>query len=113
GFGDAAAAFAARPQSGQRRGHTAFVQENQPLRRDRGDLGEILFAPPEVGFTVALGGVERLFLSRRPSRRSRYQTCGMLSRTPASSSSRACTSARIRSGCARNQAFTRSCASAP
>jgi hypothetical protein len=44
------------------------VEENQLFRRDRTDAHDELLALSTVGFGIALGGVERLFLRRTPSR---------------------------------------------
>ena len=65
-------------------GDSAFVQKNQPFGWDRGKLRDEFLALLEVGFRVPLAGVERLFFSRKPNLRSRYQICGRLSLTPAS-----------------------------
>jgi len=83
-FVDALAAERTRIQPCHRSSHTAFVQKNQPFRRDRTDLGDELFTPLEVGFGVAFRGVERLFFKRRPNFCTRYQTRPRLSTTPAS-----------------------------
>jgi len=53
---------------------TALVQENQVFRRDRPDALDELLPPVTVGLGVALGGVERLFLRRTPSRFSTFHT---------------------------------------
>jgi hypothetical protein len=66
---------------------------------DRRDLSDKLLALLAIGFAISLGGVERLFLSRRPSFRSSFQTWGKLSEIPAWSSNFCCTSASVRSGC--------------
>ncbi|MGD0903515.1 MAG: hypothetical protein ABR924_11300, partial [Terracidiphilus sp.] len=51
---------AADPGPGpRRRVFVCGVEENQPLRRDRGDGGQKFFAPLTVGLRVALGGVKR------------------------------------------------------
>jgi hypothetical protein len=68
------------------------------FRRDRPDAGNKFFALFAVGFGISLGGVERLFLRRKPSFRNRYQTCGKLSETPASRLNFCCTSASVTSG---------------
>ena len=80
---NAPAAGAAGTQPRHRSGDSAFVQKNQPLRRDRAYPRREFRAPLAVGFAVALAGVERLFLSRKPILRSRCQICGMLSLTAA------------------------------
>jgi hypothetical protein len=69
------------------------------FRRDRRDTSDKFLALFAIGFGIALGGVERLFLSRSPSFRSSFQTWGKLSETSASLSSFCCTSASVRSGC--------------
>ena len=66
GFADPLALRRPAPLPRHGRGDAAFVQENQLLRRDRGDGGEELFATLEVGLGVAFGSVEGLFLRLRP-----------------------------------------------
>ena len=93
----ASPASTARIEPCHLRGHTAFVQINQTFRRGRIDFFEKLRAPLLVGFRVALGGVERLFLSRRPSLRTRRQTALKQRLICASCCNLACNSARVRS----------------
>ena len=47
--------------------HAAFIQVDQVLGRDFAELSDERFAPEPIGFGVALGGVDRLFFSRRPN----------------------------------------------
>jgi len=54
--------------------HATFIQENQVFRRDRADALDELFPLSTVGFRIPLGGVERLFLRRTPSRFSTLHT---------------------------------------
>lgn len=53
-------------ESRHRCGYTAFVQVNQPFRRDSADKLEELLAPLAVCFRVPLDGVERLFSGASP-----------------------------------------------
>jgi hypothetical protein len=110
---DAAASERTSIEPHHRCGYATFVKEYQMFRRDRTDLGKELFAALEVSFCVAFGGVERLFLRRRPNFRTRYQTRPRLIDTPASLFSLACNWARVRSGCAETHAITCCCASTP
>ena len=61
---------------------TAFVKEDQFLRRDGAEPLDELFPPPAVLFCVPLGGVERLFFSLRPIRFSARATCARLMLSP-------------------------------
>src|SRR5674476_391659 len=83
-FVNARASKAARTEPRHLWGDTAFVQINQAFRRGRADFFKELRTPLLVGFGVPLRGVERLFFSRSPSFRSRYQTRPRLSWTCAS-----------------------------
>jgi hypothetical protein len=71
---NARSAGTARIEPGHLRGHATLVQINQAFRRRRVDFFEELRTSLLVGFGVALGGVERLFLSRKPNLRTRRQT---------------------------------------
>ncbi len=94
---NARATGTARIEPRHLRGHTALVQIDQPFRRGRTDFFEELSAPLLVGFRIALGGVERLFLSRRPSLRTRRQTALKQRLICASCCNFACNSAKVRS----------------
>src|SRR5450756_1939144 len=94
-------------------GNTAFIQEYQLLRRDGADRFEELLTPLAVRFRIPLLGVERLFFSRSPSLRTRYQTRPRLRWTRASLASFDWISAKVRSGLAATQASTHCCASTP
>jgi hypothetical protein len=48
------------------------VEKNQPFRSKSQDAPVELSAPDTVGFAIPLDGVERLFLSRRPSRLTQF-----------------------------------------
>ena len=113
GFMDALAREGARIGPRHRSRNTAFVKEDQMFRHDRPDRGDELFAALEVGYCVALSGVERLFFSRRPSLRTRYPTRPRLNWTGASRLSFAVNSVKVRSGCARPQAIACLSAAAP
>src|ERR1017187_5632537 len=67
-----------------RSGDTAFVQENKVFWRDCTDAFDKCGASFQVLFAVPLGGMERLFLRRKPNLRTRYQTRPRLSKTQAS-----------------------------
>src|SRR5450631_3765790 len=68
GLVNAAAAQAATATPRHAHHDPAFVQENQPFWRNGQDVLVELGAPCAVGLAVALDGMERLFLRRRPSR---------------------------------------------
>jgi hypothetical protein len=110
---DTASTRSTRIESRHRSGNTTFVQENQAFRLDRANLCDELFAPLLVGFGIALGGVERLFLSRRFSFRSSRQTRGTPSVMPASVSNLALISISVKSGWDATQAITNFCCSTP
>ena len=67
GFMDALAREGARIGPRHRSRNTAFVKEDQMFRHDRPDRGDELFAALEVGYCVALSGVERLFSAADPA----------------------------------------------
>src|SRR6266702_1969739 len=66
-FVDAPTSNTAAIASCHRGGHTAFVQVDQPFRRDFPDALEELFATLAVCFRVPLDGVERLFSAADPT----------------------------------------------
>ncbi len=59
-------------------GNAALVQINQPFWSDLPNLLYEYLAALPVRFGVALGGVERLFLSRKPSSPTIFHKCGVL-----------------------------------
>ena len=61
---------------------SAFVQENQPFRRNGQDELMKLGTFSTVGFGVSLDGVDRLFLRRRPSRLTQFCVRVQLIATP-------------------------------
>ncbi len=63
GFVDALALRRSSPLPGHLRGDSAFVEENQLLRRDGLDGPEVLFSPFTVGLGVALGCVKGFFFT--------------------------------------------------
>jgi len=63
---------------------SAFIQENQPFRRNGQDALMKLGASLTVGFRVSLDGVDRLFLRRRPSRLTQFCVRVQLIATPLS-----------------------------
>ena len=67
GIGNAFAALGPRIEPSHLRRNIALIHVDQVLGRDLDELIEELFALLTVGFGVALGGMERLFLSTRPS----------------------------------------------
>lgn len=75
---DTLAARRTRIQPRHLRRNTALVQVNQVFRQDRADMLDERFTPLPVGFRVTLGGVDRLFLSRRSSFLSTRHNCVML-----------------------------------
>jgi hypothetical protein len=91
-------------QPRHRGSNAALVKEYQLFRRGRADIGDELFALFEVGFAVALHGMERLFFRRRPNFSTRYQTRPRLSTTLASLCSLACNPTSVRWGCPAIQA---------
>ena len=58
GFGDPSTARGASAEPGHVRGHSALIQENQLLRRDRADVFQERLAPLPVRLRVALLRVE-------------------------------------------------------
>src|SRR5258706_1033466 len=98
-FVDAPTSNTAAIASCHRGGHTAFVQVDQPFRRDCPDALEELFATLAVYFRVPLDGVERLFFSRRPNCPNHSRTIDQLIFTPISWASRSRNSATVKSGC--------------
>src|ERR1700679_1654271 len=92
---------------GHLRRDTAFVQENQPFRRDRPKPVEEDFTPLAVFFRVSLGGVERLFFSRKPNSRTTRHICVWLTAMPVVRSNSSHNWRRTRSGLAFNKARTR------
>ena len=81
---DARPALAARKAPCHRGRDAAFVKEDEFLRIDREDALVELGATDTVGFGVSFDGVERLFFSRRPSRRTHRCTNPQLIETPLS-----------------------------
>jgi hypothetical protein len=81
-FMNACPTTTARVEFGHLRGHAAFIQINQAFRRNGTDFFKE--SALLIGFGIALGGVERLFLSRRPSFLRSFQICGKLSETSVS-----------------------------
>ncbi len=55
---DAPASLTTRTEPRHRGRDTALIQKDQPLRRDRSDVRDELFALFAVGFRIALAGVE-------------------------------------------------------
>ncbi len=58
--------------------HAAFIQVDQLLGRDLVELSDERFAPERVDFGVELGGVDRLFFSRRPNPFTTRAVCARL-----------------------------------
>ena len=67
GIVNAFASLGPRIEPSHLRRNIALIHVDQVLGRDLDELIEELFALLTVGFGVALGGMERLFLSTRPS----------------------------------------------
>src|SRR5579863_1447047 len=98
-FMDARPAKAARKATRHRGRDAAFVKEDEPFRIDCEDALVELGATDTVGFGVSFDGVERLFFSRRPNRRTHRCTSPQLIETPLSRRIRSRNSAKVRSGC--------------
>ena len=112
GFMDAPASHTTAVEPCHGCSHAALIQINQPLRRDGADLVEELGTPVAVGFRVPLDGMERLFLSRRPSCPTHSRTVDQLIFTPLSSASRSRSSATVTSVCVSTRATIRADTSA-
>jgi hypothetical protein len=94
GFGDAPPAPGPSIALGHLRRDAALIQKDQPFRSDRPQPFYEDFASLTVRFRVALGGVERLFFSRKPSSPTIFQRCGVLTWVPAVAFNSACNSRR-------------------
>jgi hypothetical protein len=108
GLVDATSSAAASPQPRHGGRNSAFIQINQPLRRDIADRLEELFAPLEIRFRVPLDGVERLFFRRSPSRTTQSRVSDQLISTPLSATIRSRSSATVRSESASTNSTMRS-----
>jgi hypothetical protein len=73
GFMDAPAPHTTSTEPSHGRRDPAFVQKDQSFGRDRAKLRDEFLTPLEVGVRVLLAAAERLFFSRGPNLRSRYQ----------------------------------------
>ena len=80
------AAHGTSVQTGHLGGDAAFVEVDQVFGCDPRDGFKERFAPLPVGFGIALGGVDRLFLSRMPILRSTLHSCAGLAGWPESRS---------------------------
>src|SRR5674476_18537 len=100
-------ALGSSPKPRHLRGHAAFIQENQPFRRDRTDLFGELLAVLVVGRAVAFLRVKRFFFRRSPIARSTCPTRLLHTRTPLACK-RSRNSASVRSGCSCSQLRKRS-----
>src|ERR1035437_7930380 len=81
-FANPLPALGPSPKPRHLRGYAAFVQENQPLRRDRTDLFAELLASLVIRRAVAFLRVERFFLRRSPISRSTCPTRLLQTLTP-------------------------------
>lgn len=86
----------------------AFIKEDKTLGIDPTQPLYEHFAPKMVRFGVPLGGVERLFFTRKPSSPTIFHRCGVLTSTPVEAFNSARTSRRYRSGFANRMARTAS-----
>ena len=102
GFRNPLSALGPSPQPRHLRSHAAFVQENQPFRRDRAEFFGELLAPLLVRRAVALLRVERFFLRRSPISRSTCPTRLLHTMMPMVYS-RSRNSDSVRSGCSCSQ----------
>jgi hypothetical protein len=92
---------------------TAFIQENQAIRRYLCHASYKLLAPFPVGFSISFSGVERLFFKRSFCFFNQCRIWERLSEMPASFCNSCCTSAKVRTCCAANQTFIYRCISMP
>ncbi len=94
GFGDPLAAPRPAIALGHLRRNTALIKEDEPFRGDRTQLFYEERAALPVRFGVALRGVERLFLNRKPSSPAILHRCGVLTCVPVEAFNSACNSRR-------------------